>query len=70
MRNGGQGSICDFCKKEINPFETSRIIIRDLDKGKKYEKVSSDTIIRDKTMYHLCDNCKKKVLSILENMCE
>ena len=69
MRNGGQGSICDCCKKEIEPFSTHRLVVRDLLKGKKYEKCSSDTVIRETNMYHFCDECKEIIVNTLNKMC-
>ena len=70
MRASGQGSICDCCGKEINPFDTHRVIIRNLLPGKKYPHVSSDTKTNDVFTRHFCDGCIEKVKNVIECMCE
>ena len=69
MRNKGQGSICDCCGKEIELFSTHRVVIRNLLKGKKYDKVSSDTLTNDVFTRHFCDDCILKAKRMLEFMC-
>ena len=69
MRNGEQGSICDCCGKEIEPFNTHRVVIRNLLKGKKYDKVSSDTVTKDIFTRHFCDDCVLKVERVINYMC-
>ena len=60
---------CSCCGKEIEPFSTHRVVIRNLLKGKKYDKVSSDTLTSDVFTRHFCDDCILKVEHVIKCMC-
>jgi hypothetical protein len=68
MRAGKpQGAVCDKCKKSITPFERTKILTIKYEKGKRYEKVSSDIAQVTKDSIDLCEDCYKIYLKNMTN---
>lgn len=62
----GNGAKCDVCNRCLMPFDTLRLVGKQLVPGKTYETCSSDTKYIHIDLFHLCDRCYKKVTSMIK----
>ena len=62
---GGNGSQCDMCSIALKPFEAFRFTGQVLIPGSKYPGVSSDTVLKTKNKFHLCEKCYGKIITLI-----